>query len=123
MARSAFTATIHPMEIQSMMFDILRSVWFSRRSARSVVSAVALIGCQLSVSLAAEPPKDLKPAGGRWFVKEGDKPVYYYRDGEQFVDLFSYHRQDSNKDGIDNLRLSHDDQFLIMRSQGYPNHP
>ena len=75
------------------------------------------------VSSAAEPPKDLKPIGGRWFVKEGEKPVYFYRDGERYVDLFSYHTKDSNKDGIDNVKLSHDKQFLIMQSQGYPNHP
>ena len=30
---------------------------------------------------------------------------------------------DSNKDGIDNVRLSHDAQSLIIQSQGYPNHP
>lgn len=77
----------------------------------------------LSNSLAAEPPKDLKPIGGRWFVKEGEKPVYFYRDGERYVDLFSYHTKDSNKDGIENIKLSHDKQFLIMQSQGYPNHP
>ena len=70
-----------------------------------------------------EPPKDLKPIGGRWFVKEGDRPVYFYRDGERFVDLFSYHTKDSNKDGIDNVKVSHDDRFLIIESQGYPNHP
>ncbi|HEY3966450.1 MAG TPA: YHYH protein, partial [Planctomycetaceae bacterium] len=34
-----------------------------------------------------------------------------------------YHQRDSNKDGIDNLRLSHGAEFLIIRSQGYPNHP
>ena len=74
-------------------------------------------------SCAAEPTKDLKPIGGRWFVKEGEKPVYFYRDGERYVDLFSYHAKDSNKDGIDNIKLSHDKQFLIVQSQGYPNHP
>ena len=74
---------------------------------------------------AADAPvlKDLMPIGGKWFVSSGDKPVYFYRDGERLVDLFSYHCKDSNKDGIDNLRLSHDDKFLILRSQGYPNHP
>ena len=69
------------------------------------------------------PPADLKPIGGRWFVREGDQPIYFYRDGDQYVDLFSYHAKDSNKDGIDNLRLSHDADFLIIKSQGYPNHP
>lgn len=72
---------------------------------------------------AMEPPAGVKPIGGRWFVKEGETPVYYFRDGERFVDLFSYHAQDSNQDGIANVRISHDPQFLIMESQGYPNHP
>ena len=79
-------------------------------------------------AFSAEPtadvnPADLKPIGGKWYVKAGDKPLYYYRDADRYVDLFSYHTQDSNKDGIDNIRLSHDQQFLIMQSQGYPNHP
>ncbi len=76
----------------------------------------------------AEPSQDLQPICGRWFVKAGDGKagdgcVYFYQDGERFVDPFSYHTQDSNKDGIDNVRLSHDKQFLIIESQGYPNHP
>lgn len=50
-------------------------------------------------------------------------PVYFYEDAGRYVDLFSYHAKDSNKDGIDNLQLSHDDRFLIIKSQGYPNHP
>jgi len=76
-----------------------------------------------STTFAADVPTDLKSIGGHWFVRAGDKPVYFYRDGERFVDLFSYHTKDSNKDGIDNVRVSHDDQFLIVESQGYPNHP
>ena len=78
---------------------------------------------RIGVAADATAPKDLKPIGGKWFVTSGDKPVYFYRDGERFVDLFSYHCKDSNKDGIENLRLSHDGKFLIMQSQGYPNHP
>lgn len=72
---------------------------------------------------AFEPTPELKPIGGRWYVKSGERPQYVYRDGDRYVDLFSYHQRDSNKDGIDNVRLSHDGNFLIMRSQGYPNHP
>ena len=68
-------------------------------------------------------PADLKQIGGCWYLKSGAKPVYFYRDGERFVDLFSYHRKDSNRDGVDNIRISHDDRFLIIESQGYPNHP
>ena len=76
-------------------------------------------------ALAADPPApaNLKPVGGKWYVQEGSKPVYYYKDAGQYVDLFSYHTRDSNKDGIDNIRLKHDAQFLLMDSQGYPNHP
>ena len=99
---------------------------------RNRVALLKLICCLMisivfsagsGVSRGAEPPKDLKPIGGKWYVKEGAKPVYFYRDADRFVDLFSYHTKDSNKDGIENVRLSHDKQFLIMESQGYPNHP
>jgi hypothetical protein len=68
-------------------------------------------------------PRSLKAIGGQWFLKEGDKPTYFYNDAGRFVDLFSYHAQDSNKDGIENVKLSHDDKCLIVESQGYPNHP
>lgn len=74
-------------------------------------------------AFADDSPAGLQPIGGRWYVKAGDQPIYYYRDAQRYVDLFSYHMKDSNKDGIDNVRLSHDSQFLIMDSQGYPNHP
>jgi YHYH protein len=73
--------------------------------------------------IADEPTKDLKPIGGRWFVKEGVPLTYLFRDDDQYVDLFTYHSRDSNQDGIANIRLSHDDRFLIIQSQGYPNHP
>lgn len=66
---------------------------------------------------------DLVPIGGRWFLKNGDKPIYYYRDGDQMIDLFSYHTKDSNKDGIADVRIQHDTRCLIIESQGYPNHP
>jgi hypothetical protein len=68
-------------------------------------------------------PSTLTAIGGHWFLKPGDKPIYYYNDAGRFVDLFSYHTQDSNKDGIENLRLSHTSEHLVMESQGYPNHP
>jgi hypothetical protein len=85
--------------------------------------ALAMISLFGSLVFAVDPPSGVSPIGGRWYVKAGDKPVYYYLDGDQFVDLFSYHSQDSNKDGIENVRLSHDKEFLIVESQGYPNHP
>jgi hypothetical protein len=49
--------------------------------------------------------------------------VYYFKDADRYLDLFSYHRKDSNKDGIDNVVIQHDATHLIMDSQGYPNHP
>jgi hypothetical protein len=72
---------------------------------------------------AEQMPEGLRSIGGKWYIKEGTKPVYYFHDGDNYVDLFSYHALDSNKDGIENVRLSHDSQFLIVQSQGYPNHP
>ncbi len=89
----------------------------------SLFVAAVLLAAGLRVTHSGEPPADLQAIGGRWFVSKGEKPVYYYKDGARFVDLFSYHTKDSNKDGIDNVRLSHDGQFLVIRSQGYPNHP
>ena len=75
-------------------------------------------------ALADEPPTGATSIGGHWFVKrDGDKPVYFFRDGDQFVDLFSYHMRDSNEDGIDEVRVSHKPGFLVIESQGYPNHP
>lgn len=105
-------------------------------SVRTIFSVAGFCGVMFIASLftfAQRPeetrerqiPSEFKHIGGRWFVKEkaGEKPTYFYRDGERFVDLFSYHTKDSNKDGIDNVRVSHDERFLIIESQGYPNHP
>jgi hypothetical protein len=71
----------------------------------------------------ADTPAQRRAIGGAWHVSEGPQPVHEFLDDGRFVDLFSYHQQDSNGDGIPNLRLRHDDRFLIVRSQGYPNHP
>jgi hypothetical protein len=98
---------------------------------RSLLVLVLLLGIGLACLPAGGQEKpaasrataDLKPIGGRWYVREGKPADYFYKDGDRFVDLFSYHRQDSNRDGIDNVRLSHDGRFLLVRSQGYPNHP
>ena len=95
-----------------------------------VVNSIALAAMILVFLVAdgwsEEALEGLQSIGGRWYVKDGDKsqkPVYFLKDADRFVDLFSYHTKDSNKDGIDNVLLSHDNQFLIMQSQGYPNHP
>lgn len=68
-------------------------------------------------------PVGLKSIGGRWYVKEGKPNVYFYRDANKYVDLFSNQIGDSNKDGIPDLRISHDEQFLIINTQNLPNHP
>lgn len=73
--------------------------------------------------LSKDTARNLQAIGGHWYLLPGAPATYYFKDGERFVDLFSYHAKDSNKDGIDNIRLSHDDRFLIVQSQGYPNHP
>ncbi|MFM9025800.1 MAG: YHYH protein [Planctomycetaceae bacterium] len=72
--------------------------------------------------VAAEPPA-AKPVAGRWSVRDGEKAVYLFRDGTADVDLFSYHMRDSNGDGVDEVRLGHEAGCLVMRSQGWPNHP
>jgi hypothetical protein len=72
---------------------------------------------------AAEQPANLRQIGGAWHVSEGPQPIYCFHDDGRYVDLFSYHQKDSNGDGIPNLRMRHDERFLIVRSQGYPNHP
>lgn len=72
---------------------------------------------------APPPPAGVKPIGGRWYVKAGPPAVYLYLDAGRFVDPFSNQIADSNKDGIPDLRVSHDDRFLILESQNLPNHP
>ncbi len=72
---------------------------------------------------ASAKPADLKQIAGRWYVHMGEKTTYYYNDAGHFVDLFSYHARDSNKDGVANVRIRHDSRFLLVDSQGYPNHP
>ena len=64
------------------------------------------------------------PVGGRWSLEPGhEKPRYLFRDGDGSSDLFSYHQSDSNKDGTDEVRLRHEPEFLVIESQGWPNHP
>ena len=90
---------------------------------------------------AEDAPAGLEAIGGKWFVRSHDaaggaleKPLYLHRDvvndQVQYVDLFSSHRRDSNGDGIDDIQVSHEPGnethpagFLLIKSQGYPNHP
>jgi hypothetical protein len=81
---------------------------------------VSLLVLKVAAARAAEPEK----VGGRWSLEPGhEKPRYLYRDRDAAVDLFSYHQSDSNKDGIDEVRLRHEEGVLVIESQGWPNHP
>ena len=61
-----------------------------------------------AVEVQADPPARIEPIGGRWYVRPGNPATYFYRDGDRYVDLFSYHGRDSNKDGIPNVKIRHD---------------
>ena len=91
-----------------------------------ILLIAALIGCAGLTGVCADDavdPGTLKHLAGHWYVSQAEPATYYYKDAEQYLDLFSYHRKDSNKDGVDNLVLSHNETHLMMDSQGYPNHP
>jgi len=95
-------------------------------SVRVILLIAALIGSAGLTCVCADDavdPGTLKHLTGHWYVSQAEPATYYYKDAELYLDLFSYHRKDSNKDGIDNLVLSHNETHLIMDSQGYPNHP
>ena len=114
-----------------------------RKRSGSVLVRLAVLCVLLFPAVASSqaPPPGVEPIGGSWYLRthdeagsELDKPRYLYRDivGDevQFVDLFAYHRRDSNGDGIDEVRISHEPGselhpagFLVIKSQGYPNHP
>lgn len=95
----------------------------SLRVMMQVAVLISSLGLTSVYAHDAVDPATLKPVAGHWYVSQTEPPVYYYKDAEQYLDLFSYHRKDSNKDGIDNIRLSHTETHLVMDSQGYPNHP
>jgi len=73
---------------------------------RFVLVAIIVASFGLRPVAADEQPQNLRPIGGKWYVQEGMQPVYFYKDADEYVDLFSYHTKDSNKDGIPNIRLS-----------------
>ena len=88
------------------------------RNLMTFILPFALLAGKAAINL-SEP----KPIGGHWSVREGKVPAYFYQDGKRTLDLFSYHASDSNEDGIPNVRMTHDERFLHIASQGYPNHP
>jgi hypothetical protein len=78
----------------------------------------------LFLALLAATVHAAEPVGGRWSLEPGhEKPRYLFRDADRTVDLFSYHQSDSNSDGTDEVRLRHESGFLVIESQGWPNHP
>ena len=94
------------------------------RMITSIRATVVLVALGGAVAGCAEPALSAEPVGGRWSREERDgRGVYLFRDADRTVDLFSYHMRDSNKDGIEEVRLHHEPSALVMESQGYPNHP
>jgi hypothetical protein len=78
----------------------------------------------LALALLATPVHAAEPVAGRWSLEPGHpQPRYLFRDADRTVDLFSYHQSDSNQDGTDEVRLRHEPGFLVIESQGWPNHP
>jgi hypothetical protein len=78
----------------------------------------------LVLALLAATVHAAEPVGGRWSLEPGhEKPRYLFCDADRTVDLFSYHQSDSNSDGTDEVRLRHESGFLVIESQGWPNHP
>jgi hypothetical protein len=69
------------------------------------------------------PPSDLKHLGGRWYLREGETPSYFYREGGRYTELFANRGRDTNMDGTPDLVVSHDEKFLILRTQNLPDHP
>src|SRR5262245_17892816 len=55
------------------------------------------------------PPSDLKHLAGHWYLRDGEAPSYFYREGGRYTELFSNRGRDSNKDGIPDLVVSHDE--------------
>jgi len=104
---------------------------YRRRAALFVGALVAATVAVAGGARAEEKPADAVAIGGRWFLRPGagpdGKPLYLYRDhvggAERYVDLFSYHMRDSNADETDEVQVGHEPGFLVIRSQGYPNHP
>ncbi len=94
--------------------------WLSKL-APLVALALASLFC--GVTNGQERPDNVESVGGRWWVTSDSQPVYFYQEGGRYYDLFSYHMKDSNGDGIAQISVSHDEQFIIIKSQGYPNHP
>lgn len=97
----------------------------SRMARRRFLTAVGglVVATPWLTSLAEEEPKNLQAIGGRWYVTNSGPTIYYYQDGDRYVNLFSSHLGDANRDGITDMRLSHDETFLKVFSQGYPDHP
>ena len=78
----------------------------------------------LVLALLAPAVHAAERVGGRWSLEAGrEKPRYLFRDADRSSDLFSYHQSDSNNDGTDEVRLRHEPGFLVIESQGWPNHP
>jgi hypothetical protein len=71
-----------------------------------------------------KPPSQLpKPSAATGLSPTAHHRSIFIRTLTEWWICFPGTSADSNKDGIANLRLSHDETHLIIDSQGYPNHP
>lgn len=104
----------HPSTVLVLALGGLLCNWFGTTGAQEI---------SLSTQAVAIQEDQVESIGGFWYVSKSEPKTYYYRDAGRWLDLFSYHCKDSNKDGIANLKISHDENHLIIKSQGYPNHP
>jgi hypothetical protein len=106
-----------------MLQHALLSLALALLAAGVQAAETASVGGRWSLDSEHDKPRYLF-RGGRWSLEAGHaKPRYLFRDADREVDLFSYHQSDSNKDGIDEVRLRHEPGFLVVESQGWPNHP
>lgn len=100
----------------------------ANHSVTLLIKVVMCVAAMLALSQPTQAENEIDPASlkhlaGYWYASSAEPAVYYYKDGDRYLDLFSYHRQDSNNDGVDNVIITHDATHIILESQGYPNHP
>jgi hypothetical protein len=115
--RRTFTSVSNPGECLSRLTH-----WSLALLTCSLLAVITSASARAGESAEVDP-STLIHLGGFWYVSKTEPATYYYKDDQRYPDLFSYHRKDSNGDGIDNVVVHHDATHIILDSQGYPNHP
>ncbi|MCR9116870.1 MAG: YHYH protein [bacterium] len=88
------------------------------------VAVLFAVVATTSLARAEEPtPENFASIGGNWYRDTKSTGRYYFKDAGVFVDPFSRNFGDFDKDGTENLKISHDEKFLVMKTQNWPNHP